>query len=182
MTSRLANGALVLAAIVLVGCAATEGAGEPYRVETARGTAELLGEEETAAPEEEGSEGRANRAALFLGTSRARDGEHGFTAGLDVAHLFNENFAVLAFGDLVAGDFRSSAFGAGVEVRAIGELWLVFAPGLEYGHGDFKTFIRVGGGYEFPIGQGTYVAPTFYYDIYSAEDVAIFGLTFGTEF
>lgn len=123
-------------------------------------------------------------ANLFLGGSFTRVDEGGFTIRLDYEYLIIEEVGVGAFADFVFGDVWDRAFGLGVSFHPAEALTVVVMPGVAHAKRDdgWDPIVRVGGTYEFELGQGLVVGPAAYYDFTPDDNVLVIGAILGYRF
>jgi len=107
---------------------------------------------------------RHHKIILFLGYTGERGEEGGQTVGVDYLYRFDEHWGVGAFLDFAAGGLKSRVVGAGLDYHPIEPVFLFVGPGVEWVEGDSQGLVRVGGGYEFEVGERVSLGPAAYVD------------------
>lgn len=112
------------------------------------------------------------------------DGKNGVFTGFEYEYRFGDLFGLGAFVDGTFDGFDLAAMGVVANFHPVGG-WKVLAGfGVERKTGDDKDkqFFRVGGAYEFQVGNGT-ISPTVAYDfLENGKDVVYAGVAIGFEF
>jgi len=120
-------------------------------------------------------------ASLFVGGSSER-GEGGVTLGAEYAYRFRPKWSVGAFGEYTAGHLDATALGAAVFFFPIEPLALMAGPGVEFENGHAEALLRLGGAYEFTVGE-IILAPGVYLDfVNGGRKVIVAGLNIGKRF
>jgi len=114
--------------------------------------------------EVEQEEFRRHKLNLFLGYTGERGEGGGQTVGLDYLYRFDSHWGVGAFIDLAAGGLDSRVIGAGLDYHPIEPVFLFVGPGIEWVDGESQGLLRVGGGYEWEVGERVALGPTAYVD------------------
>ena len=112
------------------------------------------------------------------------DGKNGVFTGFEYEYRFSDLFGVGAFLDGTFDGFDLAAFGAVANFHPVGGWKVLTGFGVERktGSGDDKLLFRVGGAYEFHVGNGT-ISPTVAYDfLEDAKDVLYAGVAIGFAF
>jgi|MGYP000033803644 hypothetical protein len=139
--------------------------------------------EGTAAAEEAGElEHRRHILNGFAGVAQEDAEMEGYALGIDYEYRFSELFGVGAFTEVIAGEGRAVIIGADLVWHAAEPLALFVGYGEERKDNDWEGVMRLGGLYEFPVGDGWTLSPTVAYDFslkHPDEDVLVFGLSLG---
>ena len=112
------------------------------------------------------------------------DGKNGVYTGFEYEYRINTLFGVGAFIDSTFDGFDLTALGAVANLHPAGGWKLLAGVGVErkLGGDSDKKFLRVGGAYEFHVGNGT-ISPTVAYDfVENNKDVVYVGVAIGFEF
>ncbi|MFT5049412.1 MAG: hypothetical protein ACI8QZ_000805 [Chlamydiales bacterium] len=171
---------VVVLALLAVSCV-TSG-GSPLRP-VPRGSAVEEGHDENHEDAHVENHGAGAQALnLFVGGSSDIGDADGFTIGLDYEYRLSHRWGIGGFAESVSGLNRSLSLGLQAYWHAVGELILVAGPGVERRGDEWEPIARVGGFYEFPIGDGWILSPGVFYDITPNEDLLIYGLNLGFGF
>jgi hypothetical protein len=112
------------------------------------------------------------------------DGKEGLFTGFEYEYRFGNRFGVGAFIDTTFSGFDLAAVGAVANYHPAGGWKIVGGLGVEQkiGYDRNKLLLRVGGAYEFHVGNGT-IAPMVAYDFIEDEkDVIYAGFALGFGF
>ena len=112
------------------------------------------------------------------------DGENGTYTGFEYEYRFSDLLGAGAFVDQTFDGFELAALGAVVNFHPAGGWKVLTGLGVErkIGGDKDKLLFRVGGAYEFHVGNGT-ISPTVAYDfIEDGKDVAYAGVAIGFAF
>ena len=112
------------------------------------------------------------------------DGKNGVFTGFEYEYRVNPMFGVGAFVDGTFDGFELAAVGVVANFHPTGRWKVLTGLGVERKIGDDKDkrFFRVGGAYEFHVGNGT-ISPTVAYDfLENHKDVVYAGVAIGFEF
>ena len=165
---------LLLILVITVGCAA------PHAIDPSQAVLAIPASEaplESDDAEGDAERGRGSQAVTgFLGGSGEVGDLEGWTFGVDYAYHLSSTWAVGGFAEAVSGLDRSFAAGLQAVWLPIWDVVLVAGPGLERHHDEWRPIVRVGGAYEFPLGDGWVLAPGVYYDFTDGNDLLIYGL------
>lgn len=119
---------------------------------------------------------------LFLGYTGERGEGGGQTVGFDYLYRINHHWGVGAFVDLAAGGIRARVIGAGLDFHPIEPIFLFVGPGIEWVDGESQGLLRVGGGYEFEVGEKVILGPAVYIDFLEDGEFAwVVGFILGYE-
>jgi len=125
-----------------------------------------------------------HHVAVFLGGG-VRDEDHtesGFVAGLDYEYRLTHLFGAGLLAEVATGDLRDVIVAFPFALYPWRGLRFVAAPGMEIpDHGDVEFAMRLGVGYQFPIGHFT-VGPEFNADLVDGEPTYVIGVSFGWGF
>jgi len=132
-----------------------------------------------AAPHAEEHGAGTQSLNAFAGGSQEVGDRDGGTFGVDYEYRLAPRWGVGGFAETIAGLERSFAVGAQAYWHAVDELVLVAGPGLERSHEDWSGILRVGGFYEFSLGDGWVLSPAIFYDFTEHDDILIYGLNLG---
>jgi hypothetical protein len=124
-----------------------------------------------------------HRTSIFLGgTFEAH--ESGATVGLSYEYRFSDFYGAGAFVDRAWGDFDATIYGAAGFIHPLEPITLLIGIGVEREGGENSFAVRVGGGYEFPLGERYWIAPSAYLDFVEGEGASsgVIGLEFGAKF
>ncbi len=139
--------------------------------------------EGTAAAGESGEdEHRRHILNGFTGIAQEDTETEGFALGVDYEYRFSELFGVGAFTEVIAGEGRAIIVGADLVWHAAEPLALFVGYGEERKDKEWQGVMRLGGLYEFPVGDGWTLSPTVAYDFslkHPDEDVLVLGLSLG---
>ena len=116
---------------------------------------------------------------IFLGGAIEEGDASGYGIGLDYEHPLTGRLGIGFFLEHVDGIERSLAAGGQLYWRTFKELVLVFGLGGERNDDEWTPIARFGVAYEFPFGDGYFVAPGVFYDIGENVDVIVYGLDIG---
>jgi hypothetical protein len=112
------------------------------------------------------------------------DGKTGSYTGFEYEYRFSGLFGVGAFVDQTFDGFDLAALGVVANFHPAGRWKVLTGLGVErkIGGDKDKALLRVGGAYEFHVGNGT-ISPTVAYDfIEDGKDVVYAGVAIGFEF
>jgi hypothetical protein len=165
----------------LVGCATTAPVSWP-EPPTSR---PLLAAEESETPvvqERKKREDYTHAMGLFLGGAFRRGDGGSFAVGVDYEYILNERWGIGAFADFNMGRSKAVVVGAAGYYKPMERLALVVGPGVEFEDHDSEFLVRLGGLYEFLLGDMV-VSPTVYVDLINDnEPDLLLGLTFAWGF
>jgi len=106
------------------------------------------------------------------------DNENGGTIGVEYEYNRRSNFGIGGMLDLTGGTFREAFLAVPLYFHLGERLVLIGAPGVNFSTFDEQLAVRLGGGYEMPLGDLT-LRPSLYYDVIDSEDnVWVFGVAF----
>jgi hypothetical protein len=145
-------------------------------VSLAPGGYAIAGETKTLVVEE------PHELGLFLGGAH-RNGEDGFSIGLDYQYRISSLFGFGGLIEYTAGDIREGVLGFPFYFRVWRGLTLVGAPGIELSTtGSDEFLLRLGADYGFEIGRGFEVVPGLYVDLTSSETTLVYGVALAKSF
>ncbi|MEL7023052.1 MAG: hypothetical protein AAGL69_04840 [Pseudomonadota bacterium] len=111
--------------------------------------------------------------SLLLGSTELVDsGATGFTYGFDYEYAISRELGVGFVLERAEGDVSSTALFAVADVHITEPLVVQLGPGFEWGEEEDALAFRLGGYYEFDLGQNT-LAATVSYDFADSEDDSI---------
>jgi len=125
--------------------------------------------------------------SVFLGGTRVDDDENttDFTAGIDYEYRLNRWLGLGVVAEHAFGDVDSSTALAVADIHIYKGFAIQTGPGYEWPGADDEDnrFVyRIGGLYEFEVGDYT-VSPQVHYDFAEeADDALVFGFAFGGAF
>jgi hypothetical protein len=163
------RGFLALAIALLAGCASTTSP-PPISAPSAQ-------DAEHAHTDGHGA-GRQS-AIVFVGGSEEIGDRDGFTLGLEYEVRLSPGLGVGVFAEGVSGLNRSMALGGQLYWHAVAGLVLTAGPGVDRSHDEWGAMWRLGVLYEFPLGDGVFLAPALAYDFTEHDDIVVYGLSVG---
>ena len=126
---------------------------------------------------------RHHKINLFMGYTGERGNAGGQTVGVDYLYRFDEHWGVGVFLDFAAGGLETGVLGAGLDYHPIEPVFLFVGPGVESVEGEHQGLLRVGGGYEFEVGERMALGPAAYIDFLENGEFAwVVGLILGYSF
>jgi hypothetical protein len=119
---------------------------------------------------------------LFLGGTH-RNGEDGFSAGLDYEYRISPLFGYGGLIEFTGGDIRDGVLGFPFYFHVWRGLKLVGAPGIEFAkQGNDEFLLRLGGEYGFELGRGYALAPGLFVDVTESETALVYGVAIAKSF
>ena len=167
---------LLIGAMAFAGCAtAPRPAVERFRAAEATFAGEV---------DEPTGEGGLRRHILngFAGLAREDADLAGVALGIDYEYRLSERWGFGGFTEAVVGEGRALIAGVDVVLHPAEAVSLFVGYGQEQKSDEWEGIVRVGGLYEFPIGEGWTLSPTVTYDFSlkrPEEDVLNLGLSLG---
>jgi len=123
--------------------------------------------------------GRHALHATFGGTVGRED--DGLTLGAAWEYRSTERVGLGAFGDVVLGGPSTTLLGGAGYFHLTPQLTAVAGPGVQFHRGESHLFARVGGWYDFPMGDWK-MGPAVFFDFGLGDVAASIGLSFGFDF
>jgi hypothetical protein len=124
--------------------------------------------------------GEQHHLSGFLGGSK--DGsKSGFTVGAEYEYRMSEMYGIGGLFEYAGGDFEETLLGVPLFIHPHMGWRFVVAPGLEF-NGSTDFFIRTGVGYDFGIGEGWTLTPSFSVDWIDRDETLVYGLYIGRYF
>ena len=131
---------------------------------------------------EEEHSGKHHLSLLLAGTNVPTEDENAFTLGIDYEYRVNSLLGVGVVAEQAFGEIDATTLLAVADIH----IWRGFAiqtgPGVEFLDDETFAIGRIGGLYEFELGDGFTVSPQLHYDISSGADAIVFGLAIGRAF
>jgi hypothetical protein len=117
---------------------------------------------------------------LFVGGTY-EDDDTGFSMGGEYEYRFRKLFGLGPMAEYTAGVFDSWVLGVPFILHPHDGWVLLAAPGVEIADGETEFLFRIGGAYEFEVGEKLSIAPEINIDFTEGEQKFVFGLAFGLE-
>lgn len=118
---------------------------------------------------------------LSMGVAHS-DSENGGSIGVEYEYNRRSNLGIGGMLDLTGGNFREALLAVPLYFHRGERLVLIGAPGINFSSRDEQLALRLGGGYEVPLGDLT-LRPSLYYDVLdSADNIWVFAVAFRRSF
>lgn len=163
---------LLCVAVVSAACATTAADPELW-------TDPILATAEEPAEDDADEEEPEQSANVMLGGALRRGDGGALTIGLDYERMFEKWLGVGVYVDLAFGRRFAFVGGPGFFFHPTKRLVLLVGPGFEYDRSEMHLMCRLGGFYEFDVGE-YFISPALYVDViqHHKPDL-VFGVNFG---